>query len=160
MVDKKVEKGTRAKKAEKGSAKNVKKDMKTEKRRDAVKKRIEEVKKSEKKDVAKKEEKKNEGKVEKPAPVSKADQLKGLEIIKYPLITEKAVNMIEAENKMVFIVAKSANRQRVKEAVESLYGVKVDHVNIMKDMKSRKKALVKINNKFKAENLATRLGVL
>ncbi len=160
MVDKKAgaKKGTE--KAKKVSAKNVKKDVKTEKRRDTVKKKIEEVKKAEKKNIVKKEEKKKEVKVEKPAPVSKEDQLKGLEIIKYPLITEKAVNMIETENKMVFIVAKSANRQVVKEAVESLYGIKVDHVNIMKDMKSRKKALVKINSKFKAEDLATKLGVL
>ncbi|MFH1586912.1 MAG: 50S ribosomal protein L23 [Candidatus Diapherotrites archaeon] len=156
MADKKVEKGNKARKAEKGGAKKIKKpEVKKEKRRDAVKKKIGEVKK-----VEKKGQQASEVKVEKPAAVSKEQQLKGLEIIKYPLITEKAVNMIETENKMVFIVAKSANKQMVKEAVESLYGIKVDSVNIMKDTKSRKKALVKINTKFKAEDLATKLGVL
>ena len=87
-------------------------------------------------------------------------ELRSLEIIKYPLITEKAVNMIEAENKLIFVVNKNATKPIVKEAVEKLYKVKVSAVNIIRDMKSRKKAIVTISKEFKADDIATKLGVI
>ncbi len=82
------------------------------------------------------------------------------EIILYPLITEKAINMIESDNKLCFIVNLKATKKEVREAVESNYKIKVDTVNILKDRKGRKKAIVKINEKFKADEIATKLGVL
>lgn len=82
------------------------------------------------------------------------------DVIVHPLITEKAVQMIEAENKLCFIVNKRASRTDVKRAVEELYKVKVDKVNILKDMQARKRAFVKINKAHKAEEIATKLGVL
>lgn len=47
-----------------------------------------------------------------------------------PLITEKATNL-GAENKYVFIVAKSANKISVARALEVTYGVKPVAVNII-----------------------------
>ena len=87
-------------------------------------------------------------------------EIKNLDVIKYALITEKAVNMIEAENKLVFVVNKNANKELVRAAVEGLYKVKVKSVNIIKDMKARKKAIVTIDKKFKADSIATKLGVI
>jgi len=87
-------------------------------------------------------------------------ELRSLDILKYPLITEKAVNMIEAENKLIFVVNKNATKPMVKEAVEKLYKVKVSAVNIIRDMKSRKKAIVTISKEFKADDIATKLGVI
>jgi len=81
-------------------------------------------------------------------------------ILLYPLITEKAVNMIESENKICFVVAKHAGKKEIKKAVEESYKVKVDEVRTVNDMKGRKKAIVKINRAFKADELATRLGVI
>jgi len=92
--------------------------------------------------------------------LAETGQLKVYEVIEYPLITEKAVNMIEAENKLTFVVNKKARKQDVKRAVEALYGVRVDKVNILKDTKSRKRAIVLINKDYKADDIATRLGVL
>ena len=82
------------------------------------------------------------------------------EVILFPLITEKAINMIEAENKLCFIVNKKAGKNDIKDAVEKNYKVKVDGVNVLNDRKGRKKAIVKINEKFKADEVATKLGVL
>ena len=89
-----------------------------------------------------------------------SEKLHAYETLRYPLITEKAVNMIEAENKLVFVVGRNATKQDVRNAVERLYGVRVDRVNIMRDMKARKRAIVKINKTYKADDIATRLGVL
>ena len=84
---------------------------------------------------------------------------RGSEIF-YPLITEKAVNVIETENKLVFVVDKKATKAGVKKAIEELYEVKVDKVNMMNDSKGRKKAVVQINKKFKANDIAIKRGVL
>lgn len=91
---------------------------------------------------------------------SREEQMSAYEILRYPLITEKAVNMIESENKLVFVVGGNATKSDVKKAVENLYGVKVDKVNIVRDMKARKRAIVKIAEGYKADDIATRLGVL
>ncbi|MCX6803315.1 MAG: 50S ribosomal protein L23 [Candidatus Diapherotrites archaeon] len=86
--------------------------------------------------------------------------LHDMEVVLYPLVTEKAVNMIEAENKITFIVNDNTNKQEIKKVLEEAYGIKIEKVNIIRDMKGRKKAIVRINKKFKAGELATKLGVL
>ncbi|PIN98712.1 MAG: 50S ribosomal protein L23 [Candidatus Diapherotrites archaeon CG10_big_fil_rev_8_21_14_0_10_31_34] len=86
--------------------------------------------------------------------------LKDYEIVIHPLISEKAVNMIEAENKICFIVNDKTNKKQVKENIEKLYKVKVDSVRVIRDRKGRKKAIVKINKEFKAGDIAIKLGVL
>ncbi|MFH1224793.1 MAG: 50S ribosomal protein L23 [Candidatus Diapherotrites archaeon] len=92
--------------------------------------------------------------------VTKDDQISAYGVIQHPLITEKSVNMIEAENKLVFIVSRAATKGEVKKAVEALYGIKVDAVNVLNDTKARKRAIVKINRAFKAGDVATKLGIL
>ena len=82
------------------------------------------------------------------------------EIVLYPLITEKAVNMIESENKLCFIVNKAATKQDIKDALEEAYSIKIDSIKVLNDRKGRKKVFVKINKKFKADEIATKLGVI
>ena len=105
----------------------------------------------------KKESKKAEKKDEKI--VTKAT-IHDLEIVLYPLVTEKAVNLIEAENKITFIVADKADKPSIKKVVETAYSVKVAKINIIRDRKGRKKAIVKLKKEFKAQDLATKLKVL
>ncbi|KPU83897.1 50S ribosomal protein L23 [Marinosulfonomonas sp. PRT-SC04] len=50
------------------------------------------------------------------------------DVIRKPIITEKATNASE-QNAVVFEVAIDANKPQIKEAVESLFGVKVKAVN-------------------------------
>ncbi|HLC92533.1 MAG TPA: 50S ribosomal protein L23 [archaeon] len=83
-----------------------------------------------------------------------------LNILKHPLVTEKAVNMIEDENKLTFVVDKNATKPTIKGAVESLYKVRVKKVSILNDMKARKRAIVTLNKEFKASDIATKLGVI
>ncbi len=78
-------------------------------------------------------------------------------IIRYPSITEKNTNLRSVENKYVFEVAKDANKQQIKKAVEQIFDVSVEAVNtmIVKGKKKRmgrfsgyrsdwKKAIVKV----------------
>ncbi|MEW6295404.1 MAG: 50S ribosomal protein L23 [Candidatus Diapherotrites archaeon] len=89
-----------------------------------------------------------------------SEALKAHEVLIHALISEKAVNMIEAENKLCFIVNQKAGKKDVKNAIESIYKVKVDKVNVLRDLKGRKKAIVKLNKEFKASDVAIKLGVL
>ncbi|MGB4985558.1 MAG: 50S ribosomal protein L23 [Erysipelotrichaceae bacterium] len=53
------------------------------------------------------------------------------DIIIRPLITEKSMKFYDAENKVTFVVAKTANKTNVKQAVEEIFKVKVESVNIV-----------------------------
>ena len=52
------------------------------------------------------------------------------EIIKRPIVTEKTSQMA-AENKVTFEVQSSATKPEIQEAVEALFGVKVESVNTL-----------------------------
>ncbi len=84
---------------------------------------------------------------------------KAFSIVKMPYITEKTFRLIEQENKMVFLVSDDATKATVKEAVETVYGVKVDRVNIMITHKG-KAAFVRLSDETPAAELASKLGVL
>ena len=79
-------------------------------------------------------------------------------VILKPYVTEKTLLMIEKENKLTFIVAKGATKMQVKHAVENLFGVKVDKVN-MTISRYGKKAIVKLKPEYSAEELGMRLGI-
>ena len=54
-----------------------------------------------------------------------------MSILKKPLITEKYTAISEKLNKYGFVVAKTASKDEIKKAVESMYGVKVTGINTM-----------------------------
>lgn len=82
------------------------------------------------------------------------------EIVLYALMTEKAVGLIESENKLTFVVNRRARKRDIKAAVEELYDVRVDRVNVVTTMKGVKKAYVKLHPDYKASEVAIKLGIL
>jgi len=81
-------------------------------------------------------------------------------VIKYPMMTERSVNMIENENKLVFIVDRRANKDDIKAAVKELYEVDATTVNTLITTKGEKKAFVKLSDEYDASDVAIRLGIL
>ncbi|MBN2042526.1 MAG: 50S ribosomal protein L23 [Candidatus Aenigmarchaeota archaeon] len=81
-------------------------------------------------------------------------------VIVYPHLTEKSMNMVEMENKLVFIVNRKANKAMIKEAVEKEFEVRVDWVKTEISRKGYKKAYVKINPEFSAADVASKLGMI
>ena len=53
------------------------------------------------------------------------------DIIIRPLVTEKAVNLAQEQNKYTFYVDRKANKIEIKNAIEELFNVKVLAVNTM-----------------------------
>jgi len=82
------------------------------------------------------------------------------DVISYPLMTESASLMVEKDNKLIFIVNLKAGKSDVKRAVEELYEVKVDKVNLLITPQGEKKAFVKLNAEYKASDVAIKLGIL
>ncbi len=82
------------------------------------------------------------------------------EVVKYPLLSEDAVTLLESENKITFIVDLRSDKQDVKRAIQELYEVRVDQVRTLITPEGEKKAFVKLTPEFKAADLAVRLGIL
>jgi len=82
------------------------------------------------------------------------------EVISHPLMTESASLMVEKENKLLFIVNLKAKKEDVKKAVEELYEVKVEKVNLLITPQGNKKAFVKLHPDYKAADVAIKLGIL
>lgn len=81
-------------------------------------------------------------------------------ILVYPHLAEKSMNMVEMENKLVFIVDSKADKGMIKKAVEKEFGVKVDWVRTEISTKGYKKAYIKINDEFTASDIASKLGIV
>lgn len=81
-------------------------------------------------------------------------------ILKYPLSTEKAIRLMEVENKLAFVVDDQANKSDIKKAVEEMFDVKILSVNTFTDPKGRKKAYVKFSDENPAIDVATKLGLM
>ena len=76
-----------------------------------------------------------------------------------PIITEKAVMMIERENILTFEFQKEMTKKEIKKEVEEIFNVKVDKINTLVK-KNRKYAYVKLNEKNPAIDVATKLGLI
>ncbi len=68
--------------------------------------------------------------------------------------------MVEKDNKLVFMVSLKAAKSDVKKAVEELYEVKVEKVNLLVTPQGEKKAFVTLHPDFKAADVAIKLGML
>ncbi|MBI2005274.1 MAG: 50S ribosomal protein L23 [Candidatus Aenigmarchaeota archaeon] len=78
--------------------------------------------------------------------------------INYAYLTEKAIGLVEKENKLVFIVNRKSNKKHIKEAIEKTFGVKVAGVNTQ-IKGGEKKAYVKLKPEYKAIDVAVKLGL-
>lgn len=82
------------------------------------------------------------------------------EVVRYPLLSEDAVTLLEAENKITFIVDLRSDKHDIKRAIQELYEVRVEKVSTLITPEGEKKAFVKLTPDFKAADLAVRLGIL
>jgi len=76
-----------------------------------------------------------------------------------PIVTEKAVMMIESQNILTFIVDKRKSKEEIKKDVEEVFDVKVDEIRTNNRAKG-KYAYVKLNSKNPAIDVATKLGLM
>lgn len=76
-----------------------------------------------------------------------------------PVITEKAVMLIERENVLTFVLEKNTTKDEIKKEVEDLFEVKVEKIRtLIRD--NKKLAYVKLKKEFPAIDLATKLELI
>ena len=76
-----------------------------------------------------------------------------------PYITEKTFNMIEKENKLVFLVRERSTKRVIREAMSVLYDAELVDINTSRTIRG-KKATVKFSDPNGARDLATTLGLV
>ena len=89
------------------------------------------------------------------------------DIIVRPLVTEKTMSTQDNQNTVVFEVKKGTNKIQIKQAVEEIFNVKVDSVNVVNQKPKTKrmgryvgktnhlkKAYVKLKEGYKIDILA------
>ena len=76
-----------------------------------------------------------------------------------PLITEKAVMMIESQNTLTFVSDKNTTKEIVKKEVEVIFGVKVSKIRVLIRGNS-KYFYVKLKKEFPAIDVATKIGMM
>jgi large subunit ribosomal protein L23 len=80
-------------------------------------------------------------------------------IIEHPLVTEKAMDQMDFDNTLQFIVHIDADKQSVSDEIESRYDVTVDSLNTMITPRGEKKAIVRLSEDDDAQEIASRIGV-
>jgi large subunit ribosomal protein L23 len=80
-------------------------------------------------------------------------------VIDHPHVTEKAVDKMDFENKMQFIVDLDANKTEIADDIASQYNVTVTNVTTMVTPQGKKKATVTLSEDDDAQEIASRIGV-
>jgi large subunit ribosomal protein L23 len=82
-----------------------------------------------------------------------------MSVLKHPHVTEKAMNKMDFQNKLEFIVDEGADKDEIADAMEAQFDVTVVDVNTLVTMKGNKKATVTLSEDDDAEEIASRIGV-
>ncbi len=78
-------------------------------------------------------------------------------ILKEPVKTEKAIGKIEFDNTITFKVEEKATKKQVKDEVERIFKVKVKSVRTYLAPTGGKRAVVRIADSHKAEDISSKL---
>ncbi len=80
--------------------------------------------------------------------------------VKFALMTEKSVQGIEAQNRMVFIIERKATKENVAKEITAMFNTPVKSVRTMFDQDGRKRAFVAFKNAGAAGEVAIKLGII
>ncbi len=83
-----------------------------------------------------------------------------LDILLYPHLAEKAMSMVDMQNKIVFVVDPRSDKKQIKVAVENLFSVKVSSVTTEITPSGQKRAHIRLHQNYSAADIASRLGVM
>lgn len=76
-----------------------------------------------------------------------------------PIMTEKAVMMIERDNVITFMTSMKAEKKDIKKEIEELFKAKVAKVRTL-NKDNKKYAYVKLKGDVLAIDIATKLGLM
>lgn len=80
--------------------------------------------------------------------------------LSHPLVTEKAMVLLENSNQLSFIVRKEATKASVEAAMEKNFGKKIASIRTLMTNKGAKKAIITFEEKNAAEEILSQLGIV
>ncbi len=83
-----------------------------------------------------------------------------MNILMYPVATEKALGMVDKDNVIIYIVDFRAQKIDILKEFEAVFRVKVDKINTMITSKNTKRAYIKLKKEFKASDIARKLKLV
>ena len=81
-------------------------------------------------------------------------------IIKHPVSSEKAVRIMENDNKLTFIVDLSSTKKDIKEALKKGFDIDTIKIRTIITTQGKKKAYVTLPKDKPAIDVATQLGIM
>jgi len=81
-------------------------------------------------------------------------------VLSYPFVTEKAMMVLENQNKLQFIVDSKATKNQIKKEIERAFEQAVTHVSTMMTMSGQKKAGSSVAKEKAAEEKRRRVGIM
>jgi large subunit ribosomal protein L23 len=81
-------------------------------------------------------------------------------MIRHPVNTEKAIRMMESDNKLIFVVDRKDSKADIKKEVEAQFGAKVADVQTTISLTGVKKAFVRFSPETPAIDIATKMGLM
>ena len=82
------------------------------------------------------------------------------EIIKYPVSSEKAVRLMESDNKLTFMVSRKSSKTDIKIALEELFKIKIEKINTLILPGGKIKVYATLSAETPAIDVATKLGLI
>jgi len=76
-----------------------------------------------------------------------------------PQTTEKAIKILEIENVLIFEVDRRLTKTEIKKQFEQAFPVKIDNLRTL-TRKNKKYAYIRLNKKYPAIDIATKLGMM
>ncbi|MGC8587190.1 MAG: 50S ribosomal protein L23 [Candidatus Micrarchaeia archaeon] len=83
-----------------------------------------------------------------------------MKVLMYPVSTEKAINMINKDNIITFVVDSRAKKTEIVKDFESTFGVKVKDISTMVSPQNTKKAFIRLAPEYKATDIAIKLKLV
>ncbi len=80
-------------------------------------------------------------------------------LLKHPHVTEKSMDEMDFQNKLIFVVDDEAHKPEIADAVEDRYDVTVEGVNTQITPNGEKKATLALSDDDDAQEVASRIGV-
>ncbi|MFB6311333.1 MAG: 50S ribosomal protein L23 [Salinirussus sp.] len=80
-------------------------------------------------------------------------------VLKHPHVTEKSMDEMDFQNKLIFIVDEAATKPEIVAAAEDRYDITVEGVNTQITPDAEKKATLALSDADDAQEIASRIGV-
>lgn len=81
-------------------------------------------------------------------------------VLQYPIATEKALNIAESGNTIIYVVAYSSGKSAIKKEFEEMFKVRVERVNTVIGPDNTKRAYIKLRKEFPASDIAKKLKLV